>query len=494
MVGAMNPVATTSSTPSDVGHDYDYDFVVLGGGSGGYAAARTAHEYGLRTAVIDGAETLGGLCILRGCMPSKTLIESANRARTIRRAAEFGLRAENYRFLGNEIIARKRALIADFAGYRQEQLQDERFDLIRGMAKFEDSHTVRVFPREGGGERTISFASACVATGSVIHTIELPGLSECDYWTSDDVLESETIPDSIIVLGGGAIALEMACYYEGLGSSVTVIQRSEQVLSGSDRDVAKALEEAMESRPNLTLHTGTQLERVERIESGPEGAATVHFQHRGSSRSVSADRILLALGRRPAIDGLHLEAAGIALDERGRRIRVDSRMATSQPHIYAAGDVCSPIEVVHIAIQQGEIAAHEAARKMDRIFAPEKTMDYRLQLFGVFTDPQVATVGMGEEEAKASGREVVAASYPFDDHGKSMVMGETHGFVKLIADAKTKELIGGAVVGPEAAEIIHEIVTAIYFRCTAQQFLEIPHYHPTLSEIWTYPAEELLEL
>ncbi|MCB1229593.1 MAG: NAD(P)/FAD-dependent oxidoreductase [Verrucomicrobiae bacterium] len=470
---------------------FDYDFVVIGGGSGGYAAARTAHEAGLKTAVIDGAETLGGLCILRGCMPSKTLIESANRARTIRRARDFGLRAENFAFHGSEIISRKRALIQEFAGYRQQQLEDDRFDLIRGVAAFEDPHSLRITMRDGGEERSITFATACVATGSVIQTIDLPGLEECGYWTSDDVLDSEEIPPSIVVLGGGAIALEMACYFEGLGCEVTVVQRSEQVLSGSDRDVAKALEEAISSRENLNLFTGTSLQRVER---SSDGRAVVHFLHDGVPKEVSGERILLALGRKPAIAGLNLETAGVELDERGRRIATDRRMRTSRPHIFAAGDVCSPIEVVHVAIEQGEVAAHEAARMLGKLDAPEKSMDYRLKLFGVFTDPQVATVGIGEDEARSEGREVVAASYPFDDHGKSMVMGETHGFVKLIADAKTRTLIGGAVVGPEAAEIIHEIVVALKFNCTAEQFLEIPHYHPTLSEIWTYPAEELLEL
>lgn len=470
---------------------FDYDFIVIGGGSGGYAAARMAHELGLKTAVIDGADTLGGLCILRGCMPSKTLIESANRARSIRRAAEFGLRAGEFAFDGAEIIARKRALIDEFASYRQGQLADGRFELIRGTASFTGPHQVRVALREGGGERLVSFATACVASGSVIQIIDLPGLEECGYWTSDDILDAEEIPDSIIVLGGGAIALEMACYYEGLGSEVTVIQRSEQVLSGSDSDVAKALEAAIRSRENMTLHTGTSLESVERSEAG---RVVVHYQHHGQARTADAERLLLALGRRPAVEGLNLAAAGITLDERGHRVRVDARQTTSQPHVFAAGDVCSPLEVVHIAIEQGEIAAKGAAFHLGKVESAGKAMDYRLKLFGVFTDPQVATVGLGEEEAVAMGRKVVAASYPFDDHGKSMVMGETHGLVKLIADAETLELVGGAAVGPEAVELIHEIAVALYFRCTARQFLEIPHYHPTLSEIWTYPAEELLEL
>lgn len=471
---------------------FDYDFVVIGGGSGGYAAARTAHELGLKTAVVDGGETLGGLCILRGCMPSKTLIESANRARTIRRAPEFGLQAGEYGFSGPEIIARKRALIDEFASYRQGQLSDGRFDLIRGRGRFLDAHTMEVTSRDGASARTVSFATGCIATGSVIQRVDLPGLDEAGYWTSDDVLDAETIPESIIVLGGGAIALEMACYFEGLGRQVTVIQRSDQILSSSDRDVAKALERAMKERDNLDLFTGTRLKAAER--DAQTRKVTVHFDHDGEEAQVTGDQILLALGRIPATEGLALAAAGVDLEAGGRRIGVNPRMATSQPHLFAAGDVCSPLEVVHIAIQHGEIAAYEAARLLGKVEGEEKLMDYRLKLLGVFTDPQVATVGLSEVEAAATGRKIVAASYPFDDHGKSMVMGETHGFVKLIADAETREILGGAVVGPEAAELIHEIVVAIHFRATADQLASIPHYHPTLSEIWTYPAEDLMEL
>ena len=202
-----------------------YEFVIIGGGSAGYAAARTAVDLGLKTAVIDSAETLGGLCILRGCMPSKTLIESANRNLTLRRAEEFGLSAANTSVHPKKIRDRKRALIGDFAGYRQEQLQGGGFDLIRGSGEYVDAQTIRVTLRDGG-ERTITAQSSVVATGSQIARTPIDGLEEAGYLVSDDVLDSAELPGSIIVLGGGAIALEMAHYYEGLGVKTAVIQRS----------------------------------------------------------------------------------------------------------------------------------------------------------------------------------------------------------------------------------------------------------------------------
>ncbi len=465
-----------------------YDFLVLGGGSAGYAAARSAHDLGLTVAVIDGARELGGLCILRGCMPSKTLIESANRFRSMRRAEEFGLRASSLAIRTDEIITRKRRLIAEFADYRRGQLEDGRFDLIRGRAAFRNKESVIVTPLEGGDPFEVAFGSCLIATGSVVTRLPVPGLEENRYWTSDEILDATELPDRFIVLGGGAIALEMACYLEGLGKRVDVIQRSAHLLSSSDTDIAVSLEKALRGRETFFLHTGTRLDRVEMSDTGEK---TVFFEQDGEPRSVTADEILQAVGRSPNTGALEAATAGLNLEPGSGRVLCGPDQSTSVAGIFAAGDVCGPHEIVHIAIEQGEIAAHNAAVHLGKINGPAKRIDYRLKILGIFTDPQVATVGLSEKEAAEAGRAFAVASYPFDDHGKSMVMGETHGFVKLIADTNTGEILGGAVVGPEAVELIHEIVVAMAFRATAGQLLKIPHYHPTLSEIWTYPAEDL---
>lgn len=462
----------------------DFDFVVIGGGSAGYAAARTAVSQGLRTAVIDGAETLGGLCILRGCMPSKTLIESGNRNLSIRRAAEFGLRAEAGEADIRAIRDRKRVLITDFAGYRQGQLQDGRFTLVRGRAEFTGTHELRVALHEGG-EQQITFQTACIATGSVVQTLPVPGLAEAGYWTSDDILDTENLPASFIVIGGGAIALEMAHYLEAVGRRVTILQRSSGVLSMMDPECGEAVIQAFRQR-GITVHTGTRM-----ISAVKRGAAKVILvEHQGKIIEVEAEEILVAAGRTPLTQGLGLNAAGIELA--GSKIAVQTTMQTTLPHVFAAGDVCSQLDVVHIAIQQGEIAAMNAAALLQGR-SVERTMDYRLNLFGVFCHPQVAQVGATEANLKAAGVPYLAASYPFNDHGKSMVMGEMEGFVKLLADRETGELLGGSVVGPEATELIHEVTVAMSFRSTARQLAQVPHYHPTLSEIWTYPAEELAD-
>ena len=467
-----------------------YDFVVLGGGSAGYAAARTAISLNLKTAVIDNGEELGGLCILRGCMPSKTLIESANRNITLRRAQEFGLSAHPGPVDTKAIRDRKRGLIHEFASYRQEQLESGKFTLLRGAAHFTASTATHVeleVSLKDGSRQTIEAKTVLISTGSVINVPNVPGLKEAGFWTSDTLLDAEVVPDSFVVLGGGAIALEMAHYLEGIGRRTTVVQRSPHVLTGMDHDLADVVRDALEHR-GIRVSCGTSLQKVEKT---AEGLKRVHFRHGETETFVEGAEILAAMGRRPAIESLDLATVGVEHAKSGQVV-VQDTMQTTQPRIFAAGDVSGPLEVVHLAIQQGETAARNAASLIQGK-ALEAKMDYRCKLFGVFTHPQAASVGLSEQEAQEEGLDFLVAKYPFNDHGKSMVMGETEGFVKLIAEAQTGRLLGGSVVGPEGVELTHEIAMAMHLRATVRDVALAPHYHPTLSEIWTYPAEELTE-
>jgi pyruvate/2-oxoglutarate dehydrogenase complex dihydrolipoamide dehydrogenase (E3) component len=460
-----------------------YDFIVIGGGSAGYASAAVAVQQGLKTAVIEGGDEVGGLCILRGCMPSKTLLESAGRAESIRRAGEFGLRAEYLGADAGVIRDRKRRLIGEFADYRRQQLGDGRFDFIRGRAAFADAHHVEVRLCDGG-ERRLRADAFLIATGSKIHCVGVPGLDEAGYWTSDDVLDADHIPNSLIVLGGGPIALELASFYAGVGSKVTVIQRSAHVLKESDVDVSDAVTAGMLHR-GIEIFRDTHLLRVRK----EDGRKVVEFTHQGQERFVEADEIVCALGRTPNLDSLSLGLAGVEKGKSG--VLVNTSQQSKSAHIFAAGDVCGPHEIVHVAVQQGELAARNAARVLGRLGGDLERMDYTLKLFAVFSHPEVATVGLAEHEASAQGLDFVTARHTFADHGKSMVRGETDGFVKLLAARDTRRILGGACVGPEASELIHEIVVAMSLGATAGALARVPHYHPTLSEIWTYPAEEL---
>ena len=284
------------------------------------------------------------------------------------------------------------------------------------------------------------------------------------------------------MLGGGAVALEIGQFFARLGTKVTILQRGPTLLSEMDEDVGRALEAALVDE-SIKVVTGTQWLRVIR----DTAEKTVWVVKDGRERSYVGQEILQALGRQPNIEGLRLDLADVTVDS--GRIVVDGAMRTSQTHIYAVGDVNDVTPIVHLAIQQGEVAAYNATH----IDLPAKTIDHRLDMEVVFTDPQVAVLGLNEVRAQADKIPYLAASYPFADHGKALCIGSTQGFAKLIAAPQTGEILGAQIVGPEAGELIHELIAVMYYRGTAADLLRMPHYHPTLAEIVTYPAESIIE-
>jgi pyruvate/2-oxoglutarate dehydrogenase complex dihydrolipoamide dehydrogenase (E3) component len=452
-----------------------HDIIIIGGGSAGYAAARTARDAEADVAIVDQGP-LGGLCILRGCMPTKTILRSSDIMSLMRRAAEFGLRPVEAQADMAAIIARKEALIGDFAAYRIGQLHDPGFTLYQQKAVFLSPTTVQV------GAQVLEASQFIIATGSVASHVPISGIDAVGYITSDEALQVQQSPKSMIVLGGGAVATELAQFFHRTGTQVTLIQRSHHILSDGDEDLARPVE-ARFREEGMRVFTGTQLHRF----TAEGGCKTAHFTCDGEEKTASAEVVLQALGRRPNVDGLELATAGVEVD-RGRVV-VNAEMRTNQPHIFAVGDVNGIHEIVHIAIQQGEIAGYNAVHPQ----RPSHRMDDRLKAQVVFTDPQVANVGLSEKECQENDVPYLVASYPFNDHGKSLTLGETHGHVKLLCDPRTGVLVGGHIVGPEAGELIHELIAVMYFHGTVRDLAQIPHYHPTLAEIITYPAEELAE-
>ncbi|HEY0947736.1 MAG TPA: NAD(P)/FAD-dependent oxidoreductase [Opitutaceae bacterium] len=454
-----------------------YDLLVIGGGSAGFNAARVAHGLGQRVAIIDGAIELGGLCILRGCMPSKTLLYSAEVLHLARQGKTFGLRIPHATADMKGIHRRKKKIIGEFADYRLRALNSGAYDLIRANARFVDPHTVEL-----NNGRSLSARKFLIGTGSNVSVPPIPGLAETPYWTSDDILNLDFRPESVIVLGGGIVACELAQFLHRIGSRVTMIQRSPHVLRDFSPEAAAVIQQAFRDE-GIELQAGTQLEKV----SGDDKGVTVRFRQDGKLRTRRARHLFNALGREPNVAGLGLSAAGVLVSPTGHVV-VNRWQQTSQPHIYAAGDVCGPHEIVHLAVAQGELAARHAfgARGL-------KPIDPNLLLTVVFTDPPLATIGRQEADLNKSGQPYLSASYPFNDHGKSILMEANYGYVKVIAEPKGGRILGAEIVGRDAGELIHCFTTPLAMRATVFDMLRAPWYHPTLAEIVTYPLEELAE-
>lgn len=452
-----------------------HDVVVIGGGSAGYAAARTARDAGADVAIIDQGP-LGGLCILRGCMPTKTILRSAEIMALMKRAREFGLAPVAVQADLSAIVDRKNRLVQEFAEYRVAALRDPTFTLYESRAEFISPHEIRA------GEWRIRGKTFVIATGSSAAEVAIPGLDKAGYLTSDEMLDVRRLPASLLVLGGGLVAVEFAQFFARIGTKVTMLQRGATLLSDMDEDIGQALTAAFRDE-GIEVITGVSFEQV----TSTLSEKTVQFIQSGVRHTRSAEVIFQALGRRPNLRGLNLAVAGV--DVIDGRPTVGADMRTSQPHIFAVGDVNDLTPIVHLAIQQGETAAFNATHPHE----PARVIDHRLDSEMVFTDPQVAIAGMSERQCRDQSIPYLTASYPFADHGKAMCMGAAHGFVKLLCRQNNGELVGAQIVGPEAAELIHELIAVMYFHGTAQDLLRIPHYHPTLAEIVTYPAESIVE-
>lgn len=450
----------------------NYDLVVIGGGSGGYAAARTARDLGARVAIAD-VGPLGGLCILRGCMPSKTLIASSDLMHEIREAGVLGVSSTEPRIDFRTMIERKREVIKGFADYRIEGL--ETFDLYDGSAQFLDEQRLAV------GNAVLHAPNFVVGTGSVIAPPAVLGLEETGYIDSDGALDLDAPPSSVIVLGGGYVAVELGQFFSRVGVATTIVIRKPRLLSATDADVGEALTGYLRDE-GIRIIGEAIVTRAERNGNRKR----VYFRKDGAERFVEAEEIFYALGRVPNVDGLGLERAGVRYHA-VTGIEVDATLRTSNPHVFAIGDVTGRYPLVHVAIQQGEIAARNAIR------GTREAIDYSLsKAHTIFSDPQVAVAGESEAELRAAGRPYLKATYPFADHGKAISIGKTKGFVKMLADPEDGCILGVQILGAEASDLIHEAIVALHFHATVFDFVRIPHLHPTLAEILTYPAEELV--
>jgi pyruvate/2-oxoglutarate dehydrogenase complex dihydrolipoamide dehydrogenase (E3) component len=394
-----------------------------------------------------------------------------------KKGSVFGLKIPDAKPDMKAMHRRKLAVIADFTKHREQQLLSGKYDMLRARAKFEDAHTLSLSDgTKIRGEKIL------ISTGSVVSMPPIPGLAETPAWTSDEVLELDFVPESVIILGGGIVACELGQFLTRIGTKVTLIQRAPDLLSSSSPDVSGVVAQAFRDE-GMEVITSTRLDQI----SGDAHRVAVTFTKEGESITKNARYLFNALGREPNIKSLNLEAAGVEVDSK-KRVKINRFQQTNVTHIYAGGDVCGPHEIVHIAVAQGELSARHAFGVPNL-----KPINEDHLLHVVFTDPQLASIGLTEKKLKEQKRPYLAASYPFNDHGKSILMDANYGFVKVLADPKDGRILGAEIVGKDAGELIHCFSGPLVMNATVNDLLQAPWYHPTLSEIVTYPLEEIAD-
>jgi len=444
------------------------DVIIIGGGPGGYVAAIRAAQLGGKVVLIEKDE-LGGVCLNRGCIPTKAMLSSADVYDLIaRRSSEFGVKVGNVSLDYAKVLDHRDKVVKQLVSGVHFLMKRHNIQVLKGTARLASRTSVEVTLADGKKE-TVSGRNIIIATGSEPVPLPIPGLEGENIWDSDGALNAKEVPKALLIIGGGAIGVEWAYMFHRFGSQVTIVELMSQLLPLTDSEVAAELRSILEKQ-GIRILTESRVAKVER-KGGQEVAAVVTGE---AEQQITADKILVAVGRRPVSDGLGLEELGIATD-RGR-ILVDERMQTKVPHIYAIGDVVGGMLLAHKASEEGVVAAENCMGRSSK-------MKYNSVPAAVYTTPEVATVGMTEDAAKEQGIDYRAGKFFFRANGKALGLGEREGFVKFIADAKYGEVLGCHMIGPHVTDLIHEVVVGMDAEATIDVIGRAVHAHPTLSEV-----------
>ncbi len=453
--------------------DRQVDVAVIGAGPGGYVAAIRAAQLGLRAVVIE-KEFVGGTCLNVGCIPSKALLDASHLFSQIKRASTFGIRVDgasvDYAAMQRHKAKVVKALTTGVRGL----LKRHGVEQLAGAARF-DSPGVLAVESEDGSASSVLADHIIVATGSVEE--ELPGIPfDGDVVISSrGALELDTLPDRLVVVGGGYIGLELGSVYSRLGTDVVVLEMMDRVLPEMDNEVAASAHDLLRQQ-GLDICLGARVTAVD----VRNGSAKVHYSAEEGDTTVEADRVLVSIGRRPATDGIGLENVGLKTDDRGF-ITVDHGMRTGIPGVYAIGDVVATPMLAHVAMDEGVVAAECIAGRAS-------AMEYDAVPAVVFTHPELASVGLGETEAELRGHRLKVGRFPFRGNGRARARDDMEGWVKVIADAETDVILGVHCVGPEAGHLIHEAVVAMGYGGYAEDLALTVHAHPTLAEAFKEAA------
>jgi dihydrolipoamide dehydrogenase len=459
-----------------VGSSNSFDLIVLGGGTGGYSAAFRAGQLGLKVALVDDQPRLGGTCLLWGCIPTKAMLESAELYERMKHAEEFGVSVEGVRFDYAGVAKRRDQIVGRLTKGLDSLVKKNKVEHIHGRGTLQGGKKVRVQTlNEDGkpdGERVLDATDVILASGSRVKS--LPGLEPDGrrIITSDEATHSDSLPASIIVVGGGAVGVEFASFYHDAGVEVTLLEYLPRITPLEDPEISKELERSFRRR-GLTVITSARFDAAS-VTADDSGVCVMVGKEGEEPRELRAEQMLVATGRAPNSDNVGLDSTRAKV-EKGF-VQVDGRMKTAEPHLYAIGDVIGGLLLAHVAAHEGIAAVHAIAG------AEAEPVDYVKMPRATYSRPQIASIGRTQEECERDGLSVKVGKMPFQAVGKALIRGETEGFVKVIADANTDEILGVHMIGGNVTDLISEASAAMLLDATAWEIGAAVHPHPTLAE------------
>ncbi len=451
----------------------EINVVIIGGGPGGYVSAIKAAHLGLKAVLVE-KDKLGGVCLNKGCIPTKALVSTAEVLNHIQRAGEFGIQVKDYSFDFPAIMKRKDLITRRLSSGVEQLMKANQVRVVRGEGQIVEPGTVEIFDAEGRKE-VIKTKNIIIATGSSVMKLPIPGLDIEGVITSDEALSLSELPSRMIIIGGGVVGIEFACIFKALGVEITVVEMLPRILLPIDEEIARRLTQILK-RKGIEILTDCKVKEIKKNNQNLE----VLVSTSEGEKKLETEKVLLAAGRVPELGNIDVQGLGIELDRRA--IKVDEKMRTNIPGIYAVGDVVGKIMLAHVASREGIVA-------VENISGKEVLMDYRAVPNCVFSTPEVASVGLTEEEARKENDNIKASKFPFMANGKALGMGEIEGMVKIIADGDTLELLGVHILGAHASDLIAEGTLALSMEATAFEIVNTIHAHPTLAETIAEAAE-----
>ncbi len=451
----------------------EIDVVIIGGGPGGYVAAIKAAHLGLKAVLVE-KDKLGGVCLNKGCIPTKALVSTAELLNHIQKAGEFGIQVKDYSFDFPAIMKRKDLITWKLSSGVEQLMKANQVRVARGEGQIIEPGKVEVTDTAGQKE-VIKTKNIIIATGSSVMRLPIPGLDVEGVITSDEALSLSELPSKMIIIGGGVVGIEFAGIFRALGVEVTVVEMLPRILLPIDEEIARRLTMSLK-RKGIEILTDCKVKGIKKNNQNLEVLVSTSEEE----KKLETEKVLLAAGRVPELGNIDVQGLGIKLDRRA--IKVDEKMRTNIPGIYAVGDVVGKIMLAHVASREGIVA-------VENISGKEVLMDYRAVPNCVFSMPEVASVGLTEEEARKENDNIKVSKFPFMANGKALGMGETEGMVKIIADGDTLELLGVHILGAHASDLIAEGTLALSIEATAEEIVNTIHAHPTLAETIAEAAE-----